>query len=57
MEELIDLIATDAAATDISDHIKQLLFVKAADKIEYLKPDVAASMFGETETEDSVEEE
>ena len=50
MEEVIDLIATDAAPSDISDKIKSLLFAKAAERIEVAKPIVAASMFGENET-------
>jgi hypothetical protein len=49
MEEVIDLIATDASPADISDKIKSLLFAKAAERIEVAKPIVAASMFGETE--------
>jgi hypothetical protein len=49
MEELVDLIASDASASDISDRIKEVLFSKAAERIELARPIVASSMFGETE--------
>ena len=45
MEELIDLIATDGAPSDISDRIKELLYTKAADRVDSARPEVAASMF------------
>jgi hypothetical protein len=56
MEEVIDLIATDASPSDISDKIKSLLFSKAAERIEVAKPVVAASMFGKTEETEEEEE-
>ena len=34
MEDLIDLIATDAAASDIRDKIHDVLYSKAADWID-----------------------
>ena len=49
MEDLIDLIATDAAASDIRDKIHDVLYTKAAERIEIAKPYVASSMFGENE--------
>ena len=45
MEELVDLIATDASASDVSDKIKDALMAKAAARIDALKPNVAASVF------------
>ena len=45
MEELVDLIATDKSASDISDKIKDLLYSKAADRVDNSKPLVASSMF------------
>ena len=50
MEELIDLIATDGAPTDISDRIKELLYTKAANRVDYARPLVAATMFGDTDS-------
>jgi hypothetical protein len=47
MEEVIDLIATDAAPSEISDRIKDILFAKAAERIEVAKPIVASSLFGD----------
>ena len=47
MEELIDLIATGATPADITDTIKDVLYAKAADKINSIRPYVASSMFGE----------
>ena len=48
MDELIDMIATDASATDISDSIKDTLYAKAAERINSQRPDIAAQMFDPT---------
>ena len=45
MEELVDLIATDASASDVSDKIKAALMAKAAARIDAFRPDVASSVF------------
>ena len=45
MEELVNLIANDAAAAEISDGIKDVLFAKAASKIDAQKSSIALSMF------------
>ena len=60
MDELLDMIATDASASDISDSIKDTLYAKAAEKINSQRVDIATAMFDPTiaDTEDdSVEEE
>ena len=58
MEELVDLIATDASASDVSDKIKDALMAKAAARIDALKPDVASSVFdGEAEEGEEVVDE
>jgi len=61
MDELLDMIATDASATDISDSIKDTLYAKAAERINSQRPEVAAAIFDpsieDTEVDDSVEEE
>jgi len=54
MEELVDLIATDASASDVSDKIKDALMAKAAARIDALRPEVASSVF---DAEASEEEE
>ena len=46
MEDLVDLIATDASASDISDKIKERLYAKAAEYVDGAKPVVAADLFG-----------
>ena len=43
MEDIVDLIATDASASDIQDRIKDALMAKAAERIEAMKPTVANS--------------
>jgi len=57
MDNIIDLIATDASPAEVSDAIKNALYTKAAERIEVARPIVAASMFGEQEYEDETETE
>ena len=58
MEELVDLIATDASASDVSDKIKDALMTKAAARIDTLRPDVASSVFdAEAPEEEEVSDE
>jgi len=52
MEELVDLIATDASASDVSDKIKDALMAKAAARIDAFRPEVASSVFDGEELED-----
>ena len=55
MEELVDLIATDASASDVSDKIKDALMAKAAARIDAFKPEVASTVFdGEVPEEEEV---
>tara|TARA_Y100000592_G_scaffold37250_1_gene58958 strand:+ start:640 stop:861 length:222 start_codon:yes stop_codon:yes gene_type:complete len=46
MEELVDLIATDASSSDVSDKIKDALMAKAAARIDAFRPEIAADVFG-----------
>ena len=55
MDDIIDLIATDSAASEVTDKLKDILFTKSAERIESQRPNVSASMFDEPENE--VEEE
>ena len=56
MEEIVDLIATDASAADISDRIKDMLYAKSAERIEGSKPLVANAVFNaEIPTEEDQE--
>ena len=45
MEELVDLIATDASSSDVSDTIKNHLMAKAAARIDAFRPEVASTVF------------
>ena len=64
-DNIIDLIAKDSKASDISQEIKDTLYTKAAEKIETLRKEVSDSMFetepynpkGGMETETEVETE
>ena len=47
MDELLDMIATDESPSQISDKIKDLLFAKAAEKIDEFRPVVASNVFGD----------
>ena len=58
MEELVDLIATDASASDVSDKIKDALMAKEAARIAALIPEVASTVFdGEVPEEEEVVDE
>jgi hypothetical protein len=46
MEDLIDLIATDSSASQVTDKIKDILFAKSAEKIDSFRPEIASLMFG-----------
>ena len=45
MEELLDLMIDGDSPSEISDTIKDILYAKAADKIEQFRPEVAQSLF------------
>ena len=55
----MDMIVADESPAGISDKIKEVLYTKAAEKVENQRPQVATSMFdepteGEVEFEDEV---
>ena len=45
MEELMDLLVKDESPSQISDGIKDQLFARSADKLQTIRPQVAASLF------------
>ena len=48
MDELMDLLTQDEpSSSQISDHIKDILFQKSAANIDAVRPSVAASLFGD----------
>ena len=63
MEDIVDLIATDSSASEVSDKLKEILYAKAAERIDIARPYVANAMFGqdfeypEDETETEVDDE
>jgi len=57
MPDIVDLIAQDSKASDISSEIKDSLYAKAAEKIEALRGGVSNAMFDEPQVEDEVETE
>ena len=59
MDELLDMIATDSSASDISDSIKDTLYAKAAERIDTQRSDIASKIFDPTvaDAEDNSAEE
>ena len=58
MEDLVDLIATDASASDVSDKIKDALMAKAAARIDAFRPEIASTVFdGEVPEDEEVVDE
>ena len=58
MEELVDLIATDANPSDVSDKIKDALMANASARNDALRPEVASSVFdAEAPEEEEVSDE
>jgi hypothetical protein len=55
MEEIVNLIATDSSASDVSDRIKDILYTKASEKIEKSRSTVASSMFSDTQSSEDSE--
>lgn len=56
MEELIDLIVTDSSPSTVSDYMKNVMFTKAAERIEAMRPEVASAMFGDPFSSDEFDE-
>jgi len=56
MEDIIDLIATDASPSEVSDSIKQQLFAKSVERINAMRPEVASTMFSDEDSETGTEE-
>ena len=54
--ELIDMIANDAPASEVSDALKSMMFAKSAEFVDSAAPIVAKSLFGEPEEGDPLPE-
>ena len=57
MENVIDMIAMDSEPAKISDELKDLMYQKAAKRVEDLRPEIGNAMFDETEVDTEPQEE
>ena len=57
MENIIDMIAMDSEPAKVSDELKDLLYQKAAKRVEDLRPSVGDAMFDKTEVDTEPQEE
>ena len=57
MDELLDMIVADESPSKISDRITDMLFAKTAESVDAYKPDAAASLFGQNDSEEESETE
>ena len=55
MEEIVNLVGSDSSASDISDRIKDVLYTKAAERINTIRPTVGASMFDDQQQSEDQE--
>ena len=51
MENIIDMIAMDSEPAKISDELKDLMYQKAAKRVEDLRPQMGNAMFDKIEDE------
>jgi hypothetical protein len=56
MDDLIDMMVSNESPADISDRIKEILMQKSAENIDIIRPVVAASIFGDQESEEQSDE-
>lgn len=57
MDELMDLLVKDESPSQISDGIKDQLFSRSAEKLQDIRPQVAASIFDDGINFDAEEDE
>ena len=57
MENIIDMIAMDSEPAKISDELKDLMYRKAAKRVEDLRPEIGNVMFDKIEDETEVDTE
>lgn len=53
----MDLMVTDESPSSISDKMKEILFSKASERVDGMKPYAASSLFGEHDVDDEEVEE
>ena len=49
--ELVDMMINGAKPSEVQDAVKYILIMKAADKVDEMRPQVANSLFGAPEEE------
>jgi len=54
--ELVDMIANNAPASEVSDALKGMMFAKSAEFVDSAAPEVAKTLFGEPEEGDPLPE-
>ena len=52
---VLDMIATDAKPSEITDTLKNMIYAKAGEKIDGMKQYAAASLFGQEPEEPTAE--
>jgi len=53
----MDLMVTGESGSEVSDKIKELLYAKAAERVENLKPNASAGLFDTEQGEDTIDTE
>jgi len=51
MDDLLDMIVSDESPSQIADKIKEILFAKSTERVEAVRPQVSAGLFGEQDSE------
>ena len=57
MEDLLDAIVNDQSPSQISDGIKDMLYSKAAERVDAFRPYAANAVFGNDEIDTEIESE
>lgn len=50
------LVGGESSPSEVSDKIKEILYAKAAEKVDSVRPAVGASLFGDDESEVETDE-
>lgn len=56
MEDLLDMVVNDESPSQISDQIKNIIFAKAAERVDSFRSDVASNVFDEKEVDNEDED-
>ena len=50
------LVGGESSPAEVSDKIKEILYAKSSSKIDAIRPDIGAALFGDDEVEDETDE-